>query len=63
MIFEKFSRAHEASQKYAGVGIGLHISSQIVRQHGGDIGVYSGAGNGAKFWFELPLYFNSPNKV
>ncbi|MBD1395500.1 PAS domain-containing sensor histidine kinase [Mucilaginibacter glaciei] len=61
MIFEKFSRAHEASQKYSGLGLGLYISSQIVRQHGGDIGVYSEAGNGAKFWFELPLYPDSPN--
>jgi two-component system CheB/CheR fusion protein len=55
LIFEKFSRAHDASQKYAGLGLGLYISMQIVRQHGGKIGVNSEEGKGAAFWFELPL--------
>ena len=55
LIFEKFSRAHDASQKYAGLGLGLFISSQIIRRHGGEIGVESETGRGASFWFELPL--------
>jgi signal transduction histidine kinase len=60
LIFEKFSRAHESSQKYAGLGLGLYISSQIIAAHGGEIGVQSELGNGSTFWFTLPL---SPGQI
>lgn len=44
LIFEKFSRGHDASQKYAGLGLGLFISRQIVRRHDGEIGLTSSPG-------------------
>lgn len=37
-----------------GLGLGLYISAQIVRQHGGDIGVESEPGKGALFHFIFP---------
>lgn len=46
-IFEAFS-----SQKPNGVGLGLYLSREIVRRHGGDIG-YENLAKGASFWFDL----------
>lgn len=38
-----------------GLGIGLYISETIIEQHGGQVGVQSTPGQGATFWFTLPL--------
>ncbi|MFD2706125.1 sensor histidine kinase [Salibacterium lacus] len=42
-----------------GVGLGLAISAEIVRSHGGEVGVDSKEGEGSLFYFILPV---SPNK-
>ena len=51
-LFEKFFRVPDNEQK--GTGLGLYIAREIVRAHGGDIGVESEAGAGCAFWFTLP---------
>ncbi|GAC1433030.1 MAG: hypothetical protein NVSMB65_06790 [Chloroflexota bacterium] len=38
-----------------GLGLGLYICRTIVEQHGGQVGVVSTPGEGATFWFTLPL--------
>jgi signal transduction histidine kinase/PAS domain-containing protein len=38
-----------------GLGLGLYISREIVRAHGGRVGVQSAPGRGSIFWFTLPL--------
>jgi len=39
-----------------GWGLGLAISGEIVKSHGGDIGATSkGLGKGATFWFKIPV--------
>lgn len=58
-IFEKFYRVNsDKEMTYPGLGIGLFISSEIVKQHGGVIKVHSAKGKGATFRFPLQLYSN-----
>ncbi len=51
-IFDKFYRAPGALA--GGAGLGLSIARDIVRAHGGEIGVVSEVGRGSTFWFTLP---------
>jgi two-component system, NtrC family, sensor histidine kinase KinB len=52
-IFEKFFRVPGTSGE--GIGLGLYISREIVRAHGGEMGVENERGAGARFWFTLPV--------
>jgi signal transduction histidine kinase len=52
-IFEKFFRV--PGTRGEGIGLGLYISREIVRAHGGDMGVDSQPGHGSRFWFTLPV--------
>jgi NtrC-family two-component system sensor histidine kinase KinB len=52
-IFEKFFRI--PGTKGEGIGLGLYISREIVRAHGGEMGVEGDPGRGARFWFTLPV--------
>lgn len=58
-VWERFHRVQgiEAQSGGGGVslGLGLHISKVIVERHGGHVGVDSAPGEGATFWFTLPL--------
>jgi CheY-like chemotaxis protein len=55
-IFDRFESADRAThQAYGGTGLGLSICERLVVLQGGRIGVDSAAGQGALFWFELPL--------
>ncbi len=51
-IFERFFQV--PGSRRGGVGLGLHISREVVRAHGGDMGAESEPGRGSTFWFTLP---------
>ena len=55
-IFDQFTQVSDAKLgKPKGSGLGLHISKQIIVQHGGTISVKSAEGKGAVFLVALPL--------
>ncbi len=39
---------------FSGSGIGLYISSEIIKRHGGDMWVESEVGKGSAFYFTVP---------
>ncbi|MFS8130360.1 MAG: ATP-binding protein, partial [Candidatus Dojkabacteria bacterium] len=55
-IFEKFFQSEVYNpDSIEGLGLGLYISSEIIKNHGGEIGVKSEPGKGSVFFFTLPL--------
>jgi signal transduction histidine kinase len=55
-IFGRFFRVSESGgNRVAGLGLGLFISSQIVKQQGGKLWVESKLGKGSTFFVSLPV--------
>ncbi|QIY90241.1 hybrid sensor histidine kinase/response regulator [Chryseobacterium gallinarum] len=54
-VFKKFYRVEESSLQFQGMGIGLFICSEIIKQHHGSVGVSSKVNEGSTFYFTLPL--------
>lgn len=52
-IFDRFYRVENNSPHLSGLGLGLYISSEIIKRHGREIGVESSPGQGSVFWFTL----------
>ena len=54
-VFDRFYRGEKSrNQATGGSGLGLAIAKGIIEAHGGQIGVESSPGQGAKFYFWLP---------
>ena len=54
-IFERFYRADQIVEKFPGVGIGLYVCNQIIKEHKGTLWVESDEGQGSVFNFTLPI--------
>ena len=59
-LFEPFNRLDAEHGTIEGTGIGLAITRELVERMQGQIGVTSTPGQGATFWFTLPLTEASP---
>src|SRR5215217_6409825 len=54
-IFTRFYRVGEIQKHYPGMGIGLYICDQIIKNHGGTLWAESEVGKGSVFSFTLPI--------
>jgi PAS domain S-box-containing protein len=56
-IFERFYRVAEASTDHpGGLGLGLYITRELVKAHGGDLSLTGKIGQGSAFTFTLPTF-------
>lgn len=61
-LFEPYTRG-VGVKSGQGMGLGLHICREIVSAHGGQIGVESELGKGARFWLTLPTFEESKSAM
>ena len=54
-LFDRFYRVDNSSARFQGLGLGLFIANEIVKRHGGSFWIESLPGQGATFYFLLPL--------
>ena len=61
-LFERYYRVDNSSMQFEGLGLGLFISSEILKRHQGTFWIESEVGRGSTFYFRLPLAVNQESK-
>ena len=54
-LFDRYYRVENMGNQFSGMGLGLYICSEIIKKHGGDVGVESVLHKGSTFWFSMPV--------
>ncbi|MGY3055677.1 PAS domain S-box-containing protein [Pedobacter sp. UYEF25] len=54
-IFDRFFRALDIQKNFPGMGVGLYICAEIIKNHGGTLWVESEPGEGSTFSFTLSI--------
>jgi signal transduction histidine kinase len=63
-IFDRFYQASDTTgNTFPGLGLGLYISSEIIKRHNGKLWVESTPGKGSTFSFSLPIASNNNRKL
>jgi PAS domain S-box-containing protein len=54
-LFDRFYRIESSSRSFEGLGLGLYVSSEIIKRHHGDFWIKSEPDKGSTFYFSLPI--------
>lgn len=54
-LFDRYYRVDNTAMRFEGLGLGLFISSEILKRHHGSFWIESQLGKGSTFFFRLPL--------
>jgi len=54
-LFDRYYRVDNTSMRFQGLGLGLFISSEIIKRHNGSFWIESTPGEGSTFFFLLPI--------
>lgn len=54
-LFDRYYRVDNTAMRFEGLGLGLFISSEILKRHQGSFWIESEQGSGSTFYFRLPL--------
>ena len=58
-LFDRFFRVAAIQKSYPGMGVGLYVAFQIIKNHGGSLWVESEIDKGSSFSFTLPIHVHA----
>ncbi len=61
-LFDRYYRVDNTAMRFEGLGLGLFISSEILKRHQGKFWIESEQGKGSTFYFSIPV-INEENHV
>ena len=55
-LFDRYYRVDNSAMRFEGLGLGLYISSEVIKRHQGSIWIESEPGKGSTFFIKLPIF-------
>jgi PAS domain S-box-containing protein len=62
-LFDRYYRVDNTAMRFEGLGLGLYISSEILKRHQGSFWIESELGVGSIFYFRLPLLTDKKERI